>query len=247
MSTLVHTELLKLTTNRTNRLVIGGGLGLALLLGAASATTAGDEGAAGLGSAASLANILGVSAMPGFVMLLLGVLAMAGEYQHRTISQTLLATPVRERVVGAKLAAIALTGIAVALAMMTAALAAALPLVLADGATIDLLDRDVGLTVAGTLAAAALFGLAGVGLGALLRSQVAAVVAVAAWVLVGEGLLGLVFGPDVGRWLPGRAASVLAGSDVDGLSLWSAAVLLAGYCAAVASVATGFTVRRDVS
>ena len=134
---------------------------------------------------------------------------------------------------GAKLAAISLTGVAVALAMMATALLAAVPHTLADGAAVDLFAGDVGHTVAGTLAVAALFGVAGVGLG----GQLAAVVAVAAWVVVGEGVLGMFLGPDVGRWLPGRAASALAGSVVEGLSLWTAAVLLSAYCAAVASVA----------
>lgn len=247
MKPLVRSELLKLTTNRTTRLLLLAALALALLLGTVTATTAGEELAAPLGNAASMANVVGVSAMPGFVMLILGVLATAGEYQHRTVTQTFLATPARGRVVAAKVVTIGLAGVAVALAMMGAALLAALPHVLAAGAGLDLLDSEVARTAAGTVAAAVLFGGAGVGLGALLRSQLAAVVAIGAWIVVGEALLGVVFGANVGRWLPGRAASALAGSDVEGLSLWAAAVLLAGYCAVIASVASAVTVRRDVS
>ena len=247
MKPLLRTELLKLTTSRTARLLLLGALGLAVLLGAATAATAGADGAAPLGGAASLANVVGVSAMPGFVMLILGVLAMAGEYQHCTVTQTFLATPIRGRVVAAKVVTIGVVGVTLALAMMAAALVATLAHVLTAGVGMDLLDAEVARTAAGTVAGAALFGTAGVGLGALLRSQLAAVVAVGAWIVVGEGILGLVLGADVGRWLPGRAASALAGSDVEGLSLWAAAVLLAGYCVAIASVASAATVRRDVS
>ncbi|MGH9224493.1 MAG: hypothetical protein ACRD2W_12105 [Acidimicrobiales bacterium] len=92
---------------------------------------------------------------------------------------------------------------------------------------LELLDAEVATAFAGTLLAAALFGVAGVALGALLRSQLAAVVAAGAWIGVGEGVLSIVLGEGVGRWLPGRAASAVAGSDVAGLSLWGAAGLLA--------------------
>jgi ABC-2 type transport system permease protein len=247
MKALVQTELLKLTTTRTIRLVVLGGLALAGLVGGATAANAGRDGAASLGSAAFVANVVGVSAMPGFVVLIVGVLSMAGEYQHRTITQTLLATPLRGRVVGAKLAAIAVAGVAVAAAMMAVALLAAWPPVLADGAAMELAGADVGRTAVTTLAAGALFGMAGVSLGALFRSQLAPVVAIGAWVVVVEAILGTVLGADAGRWFPGRAASALAGSDVEGLSLGTATALLAGYCLVAAAAATRFTVRRDVS
>jgi ABC-type dipeptide/oligopeptide/nickel transport system permease component len=82
MNALIRAELLKLGSTRTTRLLVLGGLAIAALLGTATATTAGKEASAALGSAESTANIVGVSAMPGFFMLIVGVLAMAGEYQH---------------------------------------------------------------------------------------------------------------------------------------------------------------------
>ena len=247
MNGVIRTELLKLTTTRTMRYLALAGLAVAALLGAATAGTAGQDGAAPLGSAASLANALGVSAMPGFLLLIAGVLASAGEYQHRTITQTFLATPHRGRVIAAKLVAVAGAAVPVAVAMMAVAFLAMLPRVVADGAGLDLLDGAVATAVGGTVLAAALFGIAGVALGALVRSQLAAVVVIGAWIVVGEGVIGIVAGEAGGRWLPGRAASVIAGSDVPGLPLWGAALLLAAYSAAVASVAAGLTLRRDVS
>jgi ABC-2 type transport system permease protein len=219
MPALIRTEVLKLATIRTVRLLVMGGVALGGLLGTVTALTSGEDVSAPLGSAAGMANVLGVSAMPGFVMLVLGVLSMAGEYQHRTITPTLLATPDRDRVVASKLVAVALVGLAVALAMMGASLLAALPHVLAAGGSPDLADAEVGRTVAGTLAAGALFGTAGVGVGALFRSQLATVVALGAWVVVAEGVLGTVLGADAGRWFPARAASVLGGSHVEGLTV----------------------------
>lgn len=247
MKTLVRTEFFKLTTTRTIRFLVLGGLAVAVLLGTVTSTTAGQEGNASRGAAAHLANVLGVSAMPGFVMLILGVLATAGEYQHRTITQTFLATPARGRVLAAKLAAVSVAGLAVTVAMMGAALLAAAPHVLADGATLHFLDAEVGRTVAGTVAAGALFGAAGVGIGALFRSQVASLVAVAAWVVVAEAVLGTVLGVEATRWFPAKAASYLAGSDVPGLSLAGAAGLLTGYCLAIAAAASKLTLSRDVT
>jgi ABC-2 type transport system permease protein len=247
MNALIRAELLKLGSTRTTRLLLFGGLAIAALLGSVTATTAGEEASAALGSAESIANIVGVSAMPGFFMLILGVLGMAGEYQHRTITQTFLSVPVRGRVVAAKLAAIATAGVVMAAAMMTTAFLAALPHVWAEGAGVHLVNAEVGRTALGTLLAGALFGIAGTSLAALLRSQIAAVVAVAAWVAIGEGVLGLILGPDVARWLPGGVASALAASGTHALPLWAAASVLAGYCAAGVAAATRLTLRRDVA
>jgi ABC-2 type transport system permease protein len=246
MNALIRAELLKLGSTRTTRLLVLGGLAIAALLGTATATTAGEQASA-LGSAESITNIVGVSAMPGFFMLILGVLAMAGEYQHRTITQTFLSAPVRGRIVAAKLAAIATAGVAMATAMMTTALLAALPHLWADGGSIHLVNAEVGHTALGTLLAGALFGMAGTSLGALLRSQIAALVAVAAWVAIGEAVLGLILGPDVARWLPGGAASALAASGTHALPLWAAGLVLTGYCAAGMAAATRLTLRRDVA
>ncbi|HET6753325.1 MAG TPA: hypothetical protein VFH23_05165 [Jiangellaceae bacterium] len=74
MNDLIHAALLQLGTTR---LLVLGGLAIAALLGTATATTAEEEASAALGSTESMANIVGVSAMPGFFMLILGVLATA--------------------------------------------------------------------------------------------------------------------------------------------------------------------------
>ena len=50
------------------------------------------------------------------------------------------------------------------------------------------MNAEVGRTALGTLLAGAPLGIAGTGLGALLRSQIAAVLAVAAWVAIGDGV-----------------------------------------------------------
>ena len=148
MNALIDTEVFKLRTARSTWGFLAGGLALGALLGAATSATAGEDVAAALGTADNMANVLGVSALPGVLMLILGILMTAGEYQHRTITQTFLTTPVRGRVMAAKLAALALVGLPVALAVMGAALLAALPRLLTAADTIDLFNAERLITLA---------------------------------------------------------------------------------------------------
>ena len=247
MKALVRTELFKLRTARSTWGFLLGGLALAGLLGAATAGTAGQDTAARLGTDDNLANILGVSALPGVVMLIVGILAMAGEYQHRTITQTFLTTPVRGRVMAAKLVAVGLAGLPVAATLMGAALLAAAPALLGADGGVNLVNSDVAQTVGGNLLAGALLGVLGVSLGALVRNQLATVLLVAGWSLVGEGILSIVAGRSAGRWLPGGTAqAVIAGGDGE-LALVPAAIALAAYAGGLAIVAARLTLRRDIA
>ena len=179
------------------------------------------------------------------VALLLGVLLSAGEHQHGTITTTFLVTPRRKRVVGAKAVAAAIAGVAVAVAMIVTSVAAAAPALIAEGADVDAFHSGAALTVLGLLLASALLGALGVLLGLLVRSQVAAVVAVVAWFTVLEGIVDVLTGGGLRRWLPGGAAANLAGNG--GQPLWAAALILAAWTAAAAAITTPAVVRRDVA
>jgi ABC-2 type transport system permease protein len=245
MNRLVRAELLKLRTTRTTVVLVLAGLGFAALLGFANAAIAGDPGAPELGSAAFVEDVLGVSAVPAGVALLLGVLLSAGEHQHGTITSTFLATPRRERVVGAKAAAAAIAGVVLAVAMIVTAVAAAAPALIAEGVAVDAFHRGAALTLLGLLLASALLGALGMLLGFLVRSQVAAVVVVIAWFTVLEGIVDVLTGGGLRRWLPGGAAANLAGNG--GQPLWAAALILSGWTAAAAAISTPVVVRRDVA
>ena len=115
---------------------------------------------------------------------------MTGEFRHQTVTQTFLVTPDRGRVVAAKLVAYPLAGIALALVSVLAFTAAvATGWLAAKGITPSLLDARLGRVLLGAVLAAGLCGLVGVGVAALVRNQVAALVGVAVWVLLVEGLL----------------------------------------------------------
>jgi hypothetical protein len=163
MNHLVRTEWTKLRTTRSTRLFLVGAMVAAGLLAAATTATAGQQGSAPLGSEGYLENLLGLSTLPAFVGLLLGLLAMAGEYQHRTITQTFLVSPVRGRVVAAKLVALGVAGAVTTVAMMVMALlVAAFPLAHAASVAVT---AGVAAKVAGSVLAGTLLASAGVALG----------------------------------------------------------------------------------
>src|SRR5262249_20286769 len=94
-------------------------------------------------------------------------------------------------------------------------------------------------------AAAALWAAAGVGIGALVRNQVGALVGLCAWMFVIESTFES-FLPSVGRLLPGGAGLALAGNS-DDLSAGVAALLLVLYAAVAAAGGWRATLRRDIS
>ena len=247
MNALIQAELLKLRTVRSNTFVAAGTLVLAALLGAATAATAGIDAAAPLGSAANLVNIVGVSGLPPLAALIVGVLASAGELQHRTIAQTYLTSPPRGRVLAAKAGALAITGTAVAAAVMVAALLAALPRILAEGAHLDLFDAEVVRAVGGNLLAGALFAVVGVALGFLLRNQLAAVLGAVVWALVVEGVIATVAGADAVRWFPGAAARALTHPGADLVALPTAVVLTVLYAGVLSLLAARTAAHQDIS
>jgi ABC-2 type transport system permease protein len=244
MTRSIHAELRKLRTLRTTTSVVLGAVAVALLLGAANAAVAGSEGSPALGSAAFVDNVLGVSAIPAATALLLGVLLAAGEHQHGTITTTFLVTPRRRRVVTAKVAAAALAGPALAVVMAAAAAVATVPAVVSEGASVSV-GSGAATTLVGLMAASSLLGGLGALLGLLVRSQVAAVVLVAGWALVAEGIIDIVTGSALRDWLPGAAAADLAGGGTRG-QLVPAAVL-AAWLVAAAVVSTTAVERRDVA
>jgi hypothetical protein len=185
--------------------------------------------------------------------LLLGILGMAGEFRHQTVTQTFLVTPDRGRVVAAKLVAYPLGGIALTLAILAFTAAVATGWLAAKGITPSLLDARLGRVLLGVLLgavlAAGLCALVGVGVAALVRNQVAALVGVAVWVLVVEGLLMSLLNipSSLAKWLPSAAAAALTNPGGGHLSRLGGALLLTAYALVLAAAGTRLVVRRDIT
>src|SRR5262249_19678118 len=147
---------------------------------------------------------------------LVGAMAITAEIRYGTIRPTFLVTPRRGPVLAAKLAVSALAGMAFGLlaeGLMAGATTAALS---ARGIDNQLTSRGSPQLLAGGTAAAALWAMIGLGVGAVARNQVATLVGLCAWMLLVENLL-LPFVPDAGRLTPGAAGLALAGSLADKL------------------------------
>jgi ABC-2 type transport system permease protein len=178
---------------------------------------------------------------------LVGGMAITAEIRYGTIRPTFLVTPSRGPVLAAKLAVAALAGIVFGLlaeGLMAGATTAALA---ARGIDNQLGGGDYLQLLAGGTVAAALWATIGLGIGALVRNQVATLVGLCAWMLLVENLL-LPFVPDAGRFTPGAAGLALAGSIADKLlSPAPAALMLALYAATAATTGWLATLRRDVA
>jgi ABC-2 type transport system permease protein len=191
---------------------------------------------------------LSTAANANILFLILGIIGMTQEYRHRTATPTFLTTPRRGNVVIAKLLAYALAGALFALvvvavnyvvvAIHAGALGAAPPL-----------DADNLNTLFRSLVALTIYAVIGVGIGALLRNQVGAIVGGLVYLFVIEPIIRSVpVTSGAYKWMPGGALEALTatfqGPDV--LEAWQGGLLLVGYGLVAAVLGTLLAVRRDV-
>jgi len=180
---------------------------------------------------------------------LLGALSITAEIRHGTIRPTFLVTPRRGRVIAAKVVTSVMIGAGFGLIAGGVAAAVGTAALRARGIEVLLDEGDYALLVLGAAVAAALWAAIGVGVGALVRHQVPALIGICAWLLFVEGLLAgdLVGLGDVGRFLPGAAALAISGQEPGTLLAPAVgALLLALYAAAAALAGSLATSRRDV-
>ncbi|WP_405056874.1 ABC transporter permease [Kribbella sp. NBC_01505] len=192
---------------------------------------------------------------------LLAVLLVTNEYQYRTLTATFLATPRRARVVVAKLVAVVITSAGLWLASTLAAMGVGVAFLSSQGTGLQLGSVDVPRAILLNLAAYAIWGLFGFGLGVLVRSQVAAMVAATAlyfltsvvvafgfqaihdlvieeaWVLQAQVLV-----PGVASQIMTTPGELFAGAPPQ----WSGAAVLLGYGLLAAVLGTMLLRRRDV-
>jgi ABC-2 type transport system permease protein len=178
---------------------------------------------------------------------LLGAMSVTGEFRHGTIRPTFLVSPRRTPVILAKVLAATAAGLLLGvIGGLSAAGVSALALS-GRGVAVALTSADVVQLGLGTAVAAALWAAIGVGLGALVRSQVPTLVAITAWLLLLETLV-VENLPDVGRFAPGATAQALSGQSPDELLApgWAGAMLVV-YAAVAVAVGCWATLRRDVA
>lgn len=250
MIRLVGAELFKLRTTRLYLILLASATALVVVVTALHFALAGEaaltiEGASPtVTSEADLRSILDVSGVALLFTLVLGALAVSGEDRHGTIATTFLVTPVRSRVVMAKVLAYVIGGIVLGIVVEAAAFAVAVGWLAATGAMIPL-----GPTVAAGLAltpvATGLGAGFGVGIGAAIPNQLGAVLASVGWVMVVEQLIGGLV-PKAASWLPFAGAGGAISGQHSELTAVAGAALFLGYLVIVVGLGTWVTQHRDI-
>jgi ABC-type transport system involved in multi-copper enzyme maturation permease subunit len=197
-----------------------------------------------------------------FLAPVLGVICITSEYRHKTITSTLVLTPRRHRVLGAKVLGTSLWCILMALVGLAVVSAAGLPWNAGLGGTTSEVAGQYGAVVPGLVVATVLLGLFGLGFGTLVRNQVAGILLTIGGTFILEPLL-VVLARSVFLynldWLPSSAAAALAGSLARGsfggnhdatsqlLSWWQGGVVMLAW--GLIPLAFGYftTFRRDVT
>ena len=196
----------------------------------------------------------------GFVFpAIVGAMSVAGEYRHQTLTPTLLADPVRWRVLAAKFVSVAPLSALYAVAVIVGCLLlGAAPLALLGDAT-GLGDGQTWEMFARMILAMILWGLVGVGLGTLVTNQMVVIVALLGVTMFLEPtlrLLPMLTGSDIPvlAYLPGALGDGITGESLytmfgDGMSTLSIGPAVLGLLAygVVLTVAGYFLrFRKDV-
>ena len=249
MSALVRSELLKVRTTRGwwAYLIV-----IVLLSAIAAASDIGSTEDADRGTLDFQLGLVETAGIAGLLAIILGITAVTTEFRHGTITPTFLAAPHRERVLAAKALAGGVVSLGFALLSLVVVAAIALPWLSAIDAELHLADGEVVAKAAKALLQVVLWGLLGVAIGAIVHSQIAALVGTLIWVFLGEtlllGLFGLLDLHGLRAYLPFQALDAADGTGgEDLLSYWAGVAVSLGWVALLGAAGIWRTRRRDIS
>jgi ABC-type transport system involved in multi-copper enzyme maturation permease subunit len=237
-------ELRKMRSTRTNFRLLAGMVGLTLLtalingfvLTAAELQRHDDQHA-----------LLSAGTSGALFAALIGVMAITSEFRHGTIRSTFVVTPQRSRVIAAKVISSLLMGIGFGLAAIGLSFGVGYAILAGRGIDFALDTNHVLLLVFGTRFITALWAALGVGLGAVIKNQVFAVIGLIIWAFGIDNLLRELV-PDVGRFTPvGASNSIPAGFADYLLTPAAGSLLLVAYAVAFVAVGALLVARRDVT
>jgi hypothetical protein len=246
MSDLLRSELIKLRTTRTFAALAGVALATSLLLVLLTSLLSEPT------EESVLVDVYTNDTSSLFI-LILAIVGISGEWRHRTITSSLLAAPARVRFLAAKTLAFAAAGVALSLAISLTSAVVGTAILSARDLPLPAAD-DVVVQIGRNAIVAALLGALGVGIGALVRNQPTAIVAVLLLSFVIEpAVIGVL--PDYGRFgpfvaLPLGVQGIGGGSvgldDVDVVALVPATIAMFAWIAAFFAAAAALLQRRDV-
>jgi ABC-2 type transport system permease protein len=258
----VRSELRKITSTRLWWGLLIGVAVYTAISAAASAAFAGVDAGGGqpqsapLSSPEAIRTVYASAAFGGAYIfaMILGITGMTGEYRYQTITSTFLATPRRVRIVLSKMAA------HVGYGLGYGAFAAVVALVV-GGVVISIRGFGLGYgtdrlwpSILLGIVAVALWTLVGLGIGTLIRNQIAAIL-VAVFVVflvesIATAILAATHHDGIAKWLPTNASNALTSpgnTTLDYLPWWAGGLVLLGYAVVLAGVGLLLSSRRDVT
>ena len=237
-------ELLKLRSTRTTIGIVLGMIAVVILFSLLSGLLTKTRDLTGVEDQRGL---LSLGSLAGVFSALAGIMLITSEYRHGTIRPTFLFTPRRSRVLSAKLVAGLLSGLVFGLLGEGVGFAIGYICLSARGISFALDGGQLALLLFGTLASVALWGAIGVGLGAIVRSQVGGIIGLLVWGFVIENLL-FGFVPSIGRFGPVHAGDGFIGlTDDHLLSPAGGGAVLVVWTAVLALAGAAIAARRDVN
>ena len=245
---LVHAEVVKLLTTQVWFWLLLAALAMASLFTIAPIASGDIDDSRDL---ADLFTGAATSYLPVFV---LGVLGVTTEYRHQTITPAVLTTPSRWRLLSAKMITYLLVGAVYAASCLVVQLAISVPWLSAKNIDMTLGTNGVPRALVSVFTVVVLFGLVGIGVGALVKNQIVAVSVGIIVIQVVNPLLGAI--PKVRAVFPytpfgGVSALLNSGSRAaDGFTLlphWGGAVVLALWALVPAAIGAAYTMSRDIT
>jgi ABC-2 type transport system permease protein len=247
---LIRAEWTKLFTTRV---WIGLLLGACVLTGGFAALLTGfagnsDSGLPPVGDPQFEQVALSQSTGATVLFLILGIIGMTQEYRHRTATPTFLTTPRRWQVVVGKIAAYTLVAVPFALVVVAVNLLVVAAYAGARGAAPSLTGDNLEVLATSGLALV-IYALIGVGIGALFRNQVGAIVGGLVYLFVVEPVIRSIPATSGAyKWMPGGGLEAMTATfqGPDLLGAWQGGLLLVGYGLFAAFLGILLAVRRDV-
>ena len=182
------------------------------------------------------------------MLLVLGVLAITTEFRHGTASTTFLAEPRRYPVIAAKLGAMLILGVGAGLAYVVVNGGLALPLFSSRTGGLPS-TGDIVSIYAGVVASFGLLCVFGLGVGAIVRNQVGAIIAALAFFFILSPLPELLPG-NIGDYFPAQATGSLHGlpeATEEGLGQVAGGLVLAAWSFGLVLVGGLLVGHRDLN
>jgi len=239
MKNQMRSELRKLTTTRTVRWLTLGVVGMALM----AVTSVSGGSAAEYAKPLTEQQFFFLNTFSRLLLIVLGIRMVTDEFRYGTAVPTFIAAPNRTLVVASKVVVAGAAGLVMAALGQAAMFGSATAVFSMNGQELELGARGVQGLVGGVLAGG-LWAAIGVGVGAVVRNQVVAIVGSFVWLMALEEIVRVKMG-DLGGFLPGQAgfATALAPDEY-----WlTAVVTFVVYALVATALGMLFTRVRDVA